>query len=273
MSVQRQVSSLSPAAYLFAAAALAAVPSAAFGAAELTADQIANKANLVAYYAGKDGRARVLMKIYDAQGRTRSRMMTILRYDIADGGEQRYYVYFHRPSDVQRMVYMVWKHPGQDDDRWLYMPALDLVKRIAAGDKRTSFVGSHFLYEDVSGRGVEEDTHELMPGDAKHYVLKNVPKDPSSVEFSYYIVWIDKQTFMPMKAEYYDKTGKKYRIVEAVKVETIQGHPTVTQSKATDLNSGGYTLMRFGRIVYDTGMPLDIFQERYLRRPPMKWIK
>ncbi len=39
------------------------------------------------------------------------------------------------------------------------LPDLDLVKRIAAGDKRTSFVGSHFLYEDISGRAVQEDKH------------------------------------------------------------------------------------------------------------------
>jgi len=255
------------------AALLLACSLPAHAADALTADEVAHKTNLTSYYAGADGRARVLMRIVDSQGRTRSRMMSILRRDVEDGGEQRYFVYFHRPADVQRMVYMVWKHPGHDDDRWLYMPALDLVKRISAGDKRTSFVGSNFLYEDVSGRGVEEDKHELLPATDKHYVLKNTPKDPSSVEFSYYVAWIDKTTFMPMRAEYYDRNGKKFRVVEATKIQAIQGHPTVTESKAADLNTGGYTLMRFGRIVYDTGLPEDIFQERYLRRPPTNWLK
>ena len=244
-----------------------------FAAEQLSADEVANKASLAAYYAGQDGRAKVLMTILDAQGRSRTRMMSILRHDVKDGGEQRYFVYFHRPSDVQKMVYMVWKHPGQGDDRWLYLPALDLVKRIAAGDKRTSFVGSNFLYEDVSGRSVDEDTHELLPGDDKHYVLKNVPKDPKSVEFAHYVVQIDRATFMPMKADYFDAGGKKYRTVEALKIETIQGHPTVVLSKALDHNSGGHTLMQFGQIAYDVGIPDDIFVERYLRRPPVKWLR
>ncbi len=243
------------------------------GEEKLTADQVAEKANIAAYYAGDDGRARVAMTIYDSQGRTRKRMMTILRKTIKVGGEERYYVYFHRPTDVRKMVYMVWKHPDADDDRWLYLPALDLVKRIAAGDKRTSFVGSHFVYEDVSGRGVHEDKHELLPGDEKYYVLKNTPKDPSSVEFSYYVVWIDRKTFLPKKAEYYDRHGKKYRIVEALKVETIQGYPTITVQKAADLNSGGYTITRMGRIKYNLGIPENIFKERYLRRAPIKWLR
>lgn len=108
---------------------------------------IVNKANIVAYYQGDDGKATVKMTIRDKQGNTREREFNILRKDVTDGGDQNYFVYFQRPADVRRMVYMVYKHAdvNRDDDRWLYMPAYDLIKRIAAGDKRTSFVGSDFL--------------------------------------------------------------------------------------------------------------------------------
>ena len=127
-----------------------------------TVDEIINRANLAAYYAADDGRAEVMMTITDAQGRTRKREFVILRRDVVDGGQQQFYVYFKKPSDVRKMVFMVHKYIDKDDDRWLYLPALDLVKRIAGSDKRTSFVGSHFLYEDVSGRSVKEDIHELV---------------------------------------------------------------------------------------------------------------
>jgi outer membrane lipoprotein-sorting protein len=238
-----------------------------------TADDIVKKANLVSYYAGNDGRAQVKMTIEDSAGRKRERSMTILRKDGSDGGDQKFFVYFSKPADVRNMTYLVWKHVGGDDDRWLYQPGLDLVKRIAASDKRTSFVGSHFLYEDISGRGVDEDTHELLREEAGAYVLRNKPKDAGAVEFSHYDVWIDKNSFMPMKAEYYDKKGKKYRVVEALAVKTIQGHPTVTKSKASDLASGGNTVSEFSGIGYDVGTPETIFTERYLRRAPIKWLK
>ena len=58
-----------------------------FAAEQLSADEVANKASLAAYYAGQDGRAKVLMTILDAQGRSRTRMMSILRHDVKDGGE------------------------------------------------------------------------------------------------------------------------------------------------------------------------------------------
>jgi len=258
----------------FMACAWAALPSLA-GAAEKgpSVDEIVKKANLAAYYQGDDGRSNVRMVITDAQGRKREREFVILRHDVKEGGDQKFYVYFNRPADVRKMVYMVWKHTDKDDDRWLYLPALDLVKRVAVSDKRTSFAGSNFLYEDVSGRGIEEDTHELVETTDKHFVLNNVPKDPKSVEFSSYRIWIDRKTYMPMKAEYLDKSGKKHRVVEALEVKDIQGFPTVTRSRVQDLRTRGSTVSEFSKIRYNIKLPDKVFTERYLRRRPRRWLR
>jgi len=241
-------------------------------AAELSADEIVSKANDVSYYEGKDGSAQVKMEIKDSSGITRTREFTILRMNT-DGKKQKFYVYFTGPADVRKMAYLVWKNPGADDDRWLWLPAKSLVKRIAPGDKRTSFVGSDFVYEDVSGRSLNEDTHELVETTDKQYKIRNTPKDKDSVEFAYYDVWIDKDTFLPRKAEYYDKNDKLYRKVEGVKVETIEGHPTITEAVASDLKSGSTTKNTFSEVKYDIGLNENIFSERFLRRPPREVTK
>lgn len=230
---------------------------------------IVNKANFMAYYQGNDGKAKVSMTITSKQGRTQQKEFIILRRDIKDGGDQKYYVYFLKPPDARKTVFMVHKHADlkKEDDRWLYMPAIDNVKRIAAGDKRTSFVGSDFLYEDVSGRSLKEDIHELIDVNDKLFVVKNVPKQPDAVEFSYYNVSIARKTFMPMKMEYYDKNGRLYRIIESKKIEKIQKFPTVVKSIVSDLKTGSKTVMEFSGVRYDIKLK-DIFTERYLRRPP-----
>ncbi len=235
----------------------------------ISVEEIVNKANLASYYSGKSGSAKTSMVITDKQGRKRNRKFSILRYDNKDGGEQKFYVYFEKPADVRRMVFLVWKHPEKDDDRWLYLPSLDLVKRISAGDKRTSFAGSDFFYEDVSGRSPEEDNHKLLDSSKKFYVLDNEPKDPGSVEFSHYKMWIHKKTFLPLKVIFYDKNGKENRIIEALKVENIQGFPTVTKSKVTNKKTGGNTVNTMTDIHYNVeGLDDSIFTERYLRRKP-----
>lgn len=238
----------------------------------LTADEIVERSNLAYYYAGDDGRATVKMTITDKRGRERSREMSMLRYDLEDGGRQKFYIYFKKPSDVSRMVFMVWKQVKGDDDRWLYIPAIDLVSRIASSDKRSSFAGGVFTYEDVSGRRSTDDTHELI-GEEEYngkevYVIKNVPKDKDVVEFSHYIARIDKDTFLPVKGEYFDKDGKLYRTIEVLLIGEVGGFPTVLKARAENLETGLKTTIEFEDVEYNTGIKEGVFAERYLRRPP-----
>lgn len=260
---------------VFSLASDANAPAAAESGPITDVNVIINKANIMAYYQADDGKAKVNMVITDKKGQSREREFNILRKDEKDGGDQKYYVYFQRPADVRGTVFMVHKHAelGKDDDRWLYLPALDLVKRIAAGDKRTSFVGSDFLYEDVSGRNLSEDTHELVETTDEFYVIKNVPKNPDSVEFSYYNVSICSKRFIPMKMEYYDKNSRLYRTIESTKIDTIQEFPTVVKSVVSDLATGSKTEMEFSNVKYNIGLTDDIFTERYLRRPPREAIR
>lgn len=245
----------------------------------INVDDIIRNANHMALYQGMDCRGKVHMLITDKQGRTRKREFNMLRRDDdASDKDQKYFVFFSEPADIRKMVFMVHKHAEQekDDDRWLYMPSLDLVKRIAASDKRTSFVGSDFLYEDISGRNPSEDTHELIETTDRYYVVKNVPKNRANVEFEHYVAHIDRNTFLPMKIEYFKKGDRRYRVIESVKVTEIEAdengrkvrYPTVVVSTAKDLENGSISEMVFSGTRYNIGLKESIFTERYLRRPP-----
>jgi outer membrane lipoprotein-sorting protein len=216
------------------------------------------------------------MTITDSAERVRTREFSMLRYDVKDGAEQKFYIYFRTPADVEGMIFMVWKNTVKDDDRWLYIPAVDLVKRVAAKNKRSSFAGSHSTYEDVSGRSTGDDTHELIGTETvdgkETYVILNRPKDADMVEFSEYKVWIDKTNFLPLKGEYYDKAGKLYKTLLSERIEVIDSFPTVVQGRVTVVGRGN-TLIEFTDVKYNVGITEKIFDERYLRRPPRRWIK
>ncbi len=237
------------------------------------ANEIITKANLASYYSADDGSAQARMVIVDAQGNKQMRQFTILRKDQADLGDQDMLVFFSRPTDVKGTVFRVVKKVKSDDDRWLYLPALDLVKRISAGDKRTSFVGAHFFYEDVSGRNPSEDNFTLLKTDNDFYQLKAIPKDKNSVEFDHYIVNIDKSTFLPMKVDYFNDQGKNTRSMKVLKTKVIDGFTTVMHSKITLHSDGSYTEMQFRKVKYNLGLPDSIFSERSLRNPPKAWLK
>ena len=235
-------------------------------------EELVRQTNHVAYYQGRDGRARATLTITDAQGRTRQKSFTILRLDEGDDDRgQKFYVYFHQPPDERGVGFLVWKHLGKEDDRWLYLPALDVQKRIAATDKRTSFVGSDFFYEDVSGRRIDDDVHELVDVTDNYYVLKNTPKDASQVEFDSYTAWIHKSTFIPVEIKY-ERGGEVYRIAKTLAVSDIQGYKTVTKAQMIDIQTGNSTVLAYSEVEYDIDLSADIFSERYLRAPPKKYL-
>ncbi len=236
--------------------------------AEVGVEAIIERANLAAFYAGDDGRAEARMVIVDGQGNKQMRQFKIWRHDQSDGGDQNFLVAFSRPADVKDTVFLVHKKAEGNDDRWLYLPALDLEKRIAASDNRSSFVGSDFYYEDVSGRHPNADVHELTAEDEGHYLIKSTPKDATAVEFAHYTMAIDKDTFLPMKVGYFDQQGQLMRQVEVLKTAMIQGHPTVMQSKVSNLQTGSHTLMAFRKPEYNIGLTAEDFSTRALRKPP-----
>jgi outer membrane lipoprotein-sorting protein len=240
------------------------------------ATEIMKKSHLAYYYAGTDGIAEVHMTLIDKNGGQRVREFTMLRLDKEDGGDQKYYTYFKKPSDVSRLTFMVYKTGKGSDQRWIYVPSIDLVKPISADDKNSSFVGSDFSYEDVSGRHWTEDAHTLMPEsqvDGKAvYVIQSVPVKPYK-GFAKKVSYIDKETFLPLKEEYFDAKDELTRRLHADKIEVISGFPTVTTRSMESVKKGSKTIVEFSHITYNAGLKDEIFTERYLKNPPHEFIK
>jgi outer membrane lipoprotein-sorting protein len=253
------------------------------GESQPSAQELARKSYLAQFYAGKDQKARVTMRLISKDGKERLREITMLRRNITDGGNQKYFIHFRQPSDVEDMTFLIFKYPGKDDDRWLFIPAVRLVKRIAASDKRSSFVGSDFTYEDVSGRDLEDDSFALLPGielDGKAvYVLENTPRDAKSANYARKVSFIDRVSFIPLKEEYYDARGKLLRLYTTDELRQIppasgkgDGYWTIIKRTMKDLTSGHRTEVTLTKVEYDLGLPDDIFTERYLRTPPQKYL-
>lgn len=243
--------------------------------AEANARTIVRNSLQAFYYAGKDMRAKVTMRLINAQGQERKREMIMLRKNTGEAGEQRYYIYFRAPSDIKGTTFMVWKYLQKEDDRWIFIPAIKLVRRIAADDKRSSFVGSDFTHEDVSGRSLDDETHTLLRTEEiagrSAYIIESKPKVQAN--YTRRLSWIDQQHWLPLKEEYFDARDQKVRAFTADRVEQIDGHWTVTARTMKNLQTGHHTQTRFGDIKYDIGLKQNLFSERFLRNPPRKWIR
>jgi outer membrane lipoprotein-sorting protein len=242
----------------------------------ITAEEVVKKSQTAFFYQGKDFKARVVMKLISKGGQERVRELTMLRKNFGEvGGDQKFFMYFFQPADVKDMTFMVYKYPARDDDRWLFVPAINMVRRIAAQDTTSSFVGSDFTYEDISGRDLQDDTHALVREDQQGaracYVIKSSPK-AGDVDYSYKLSWIDKENFLPLKEEYYDRKQELQRVFTADEVKAVKSFATVTKRTMKNLKTGHRTEVVYMRTDYNLGIEDSLFSERFLKQPPKRWI-
>lgn len=238
------------------------------------ATKIMQEAYNVARSQGEDQKVLAHMDIQDKNGNTSmERELYVLRKNVEGSQDQKWYAYFKKPADIRKMVFMVWKNENKDDDRWLFLPAMDLVKRLASSDKRSSFAGSQFFYEDITGRYPSEDMHTYEGEVDGNHKIQSRPTNAGDVEFDHYISYIDQRSNLINKRVFFDDSGKELRVYNLIESDVVQGYPTYKKFSMTDMRSGNRTVTTYKTVAYDLGIPDDVFTEKSLRKAPRKWLK
>ena len=249
---------------------------------KISAKEIIHKGIMAQYYAGHDKVSVGYMRVEDKKGNIlRERRYTQLRYVAGDTdkeSDQKLYVYFSEPTDMRGTSYLVHKNIDGVDNRWLRLEKLNLIKRIADTDKRTSFAGTDVLYEDLSGRHLNDDTHELVDETKNYWVIKSTPVKVTGSDLAIYKTWIHKKTFLVAKRLCYNKEGKVYRRFKAIKVANVKSedgidYPTLYEAVVEDLRTGTKTFMKGDKIKYNVGLKPELFTKRALETPPLEVIK
>lgn len=250
-----------------------------FGIMAADVNEIMKKAHMVSYYSADDGMAQMVMKVYSkGSDKPIKKLFYMLRKDILDGGEQMFYTYFMRPSDISKTTFLVHKYIDKDDYRRLYIPASDKVLPIAGSRKQDPFMGSDFSYEDVSGRHFTKDNHKLIgsenAGGEDCFVTESIPKVKED-KIAKIKAWISKKTSIPMKVDYYNHDGKVYRTYTSSSIQDVQGFPTIMKRVMESPLEGTKTEMLVNpkKVQYNVGLTEADFSERSLKNPPMKYLK
>lgn len=127
--------------------------------------------------------------------------------EVAGDGD-RSLIEFGSPADVRGTRMLTWAHRENDDDQWLYLPALRQVKRITTRNQSSSFMGSEFSYEDLSGQEPDKFEFEFIGEETlsgrKCFKLKRVSKNSRS-GYSRQLLWVDQEHFGLLKSEFYDR--------------------------------------------------------------------
>lgn len=154
-----------------------------------------------------DYTARVTMILRNSVGQESRRDLVMDTLERESDGDM-VLITFLSPGDINGTALLNYTNRNKDDERWLYLPALNRVKRIASQNKSGPFMGSDFSYEDLSSPETDKFTYMLL--NEEHiagqdcYVVERKPKDHDT-GYSRQLVWYDKLTYRVHKIEFYDR--------------------------------------------------------------------
>ena len=109
----------------------------------------------------EDSEQTLLMVLRNRHGQETTREIRGRTLEVADDGDKSMII-FDSPKDVEGTALLTYSHKAEDDDQWLYLPALKRVKRIASNNKSGPFMGSEFAFEDLSSQEVEKYTYKYL---------------------------------------------------------------------------------------------------------------
>jgi hypothetical protein len=181
----------------------------------------------------------------------------------------RMLIVFQRPAGVAGTRFLTMDNASGGEDRWIFLPSLGKVRRIAASEGGGNFMGTDFSYDDISSmdRKIDMDTHTLLLEEALNgtpcYVIESVPRD-SAYPYSKNISWIDKDRTLVYKSEMYNRRGELIKRMEMSAYKDVQGRLTPIQTKVSTLASGTSTTIYMDIIKYDDPIPEGVFSTAYL---------
>ena len=223
---------------------------------------------------GKDSRGEMRMRLFDRQGRVRERAMTLLARRSPAG--DRTLVRFSYPNDIKNTGFLVWEHPGADDERFLYLPALGRVRRIAGSEKQESFVGSDLSYEDIGGRDIADYTYAFADPDAtwnapdgsRHpaWALESRAKD-TNADYPRTVSLVRKDNFVIVHADIYNGRNERVKVFDVSKLDRVDGIWTVLSLAVANERDKTRTELETTSIRYNVGLSDNDFSRRELEQP------
>lgn len=217
---------------------------------------------------GNDASLEMDMTLIDKKGRKRQRKLIIIRKDFE--GNDKLRLKFTYPKDIKGTSFLVWEHTGRDNERFLYLPALGRIRRIATREKNENFAGTDFSYEDISGRKLEDYMYELIEEETFYeekncYLLGSYPKEKDS-RYPKIVSCVRKDNFVVIKGEYYNKKGELEKTYKVLNLKTIDGIWTVLEHSMENHKTRHKTFITVKEVQYNRGIPDRRFERRELKR-------
>ena len=210
-------------------------------AAEYSAEEVMRRVD--EREAGDSSVSDITLVLIDRRERQRIRNLKL--YSKNYGEDTKTLSLFESPADIRGTAYLNfdWNDSLRDDDSWLYLPALQRVKRLANSDTSDSFLGSDFTYADINGFEIDwydysfVNESEMIDGEdcwVIEMIAKSEFKDRAEEATGYSKMqsWVSKEKFIQLRGQFWELRGNRIKFFTASEVELVEDIWTVRRLQA-----------------------------------------
>jgi outer membrane lipoprotein-sorting protein len=217
-----------------------------------------------------DVTADMQMILTNKHGQKSERQIRIRTLEVKGDGDKSLTI-FDTPRDIKGTAFLSYTHKVDDDDQWLYLPALKRVKRISSRNKSGSFMGSEFSYEDIVSQEVEKYTYKWIRDE--HYenrecfVIEYYPVDKKNSGYTKQVAWLDKDQYRVWKIEYYDRKNSLLKTLTAKGFrQYLDKYWRSDEMHMVNHQTGKSTRLIMADYKFRTGLKDSDFNQNSLRR-------
>jgi hypothetical protein len=174
-------------------------------------------------------------------------------YALRDKGLLRAMVKVNAPTDLAGAAYLVRETAAADraDEMYMYLPALNRVRRITGANADGSFLSTDFSYNDVkqienafsdsAGKLEKPDVIEQHPV----YVIAFAPKPGPDSRYSLLRTWVDQKTCVALKVDFYEGAAPRKELSAPVSALQHSGsYWYLSEATMRDLKANTKTVLR-----------------------------
>lgn len=192
-----------------------------------------------------------------------SRLLRGRLFAVRENDLMRAMVKIKAPVDLNNAAYLV-REGKERDDMFIYLPALNRVRRIMGGSADSPLFGTDLSYNDIkqvqnafSGGPVKMEKADTI--DARP--VNVLAMTPSAAQSNYSLIraWIDQKTCVALKVEFYEgATARKRLTLPSKSLKQAGSNWYASEALMEDLRSKSHTTLKI------TGLSnVDKLSERY----------
>jgi len=205
---------------------------------------------------------RASFQIFDKLGHSTKKEFTYRR--IGSPGDSKTLVVFSAPKEIAGITLLSINQRAGADRQFMYVPATQRVRTVAAQERTARFIGTDFTFEDIGERVLDDFTYRTL-GDSEAvdghqtYKVDATPVDPSRSQYKHIYYWVAQDAPVILFAELYDAQGQKVRVLHATDLKREKGIWGARNTEMSTVPDGTRTILHIDVVKFNTNLDEQMF--------------